>query len=70
MFYDYQLNYSLVTFRSGVYAEPNCGAKILGYHAITAVGYGTLNGVPYWVRWIDIVAILYFYILDLKMLFK
>ena len=49
MFYDYQLNYSLVTFRSGVYAEPNCRSKILGYHAITVVGYGTLNGVPYWV---------------------
>jgi len=40
---------SFMSYKSGVYAEPNCGAKILGYHAITAVGYGTLNGVPYWI---------------------
>ena len=35
--------------RSGVYSEPDCKTNILGYHAITIVGYGTLNTVPYWV---------------------
>lgn len=36
--------------RSGVYTEPSCDVDILGYHAITVVGHGTLNGVDYWVR--------------------
>jgi hypothetical protein len=36
--------------RSGVYAEPNCQSGIISYHAITVVGYGTLNGVDYWVK--------------------
>jgi len=40
---------SFFSYKSGVYAEPNCGSNIVGYHAITAVGYGTLNGVPYWI---------------------
>ncbi|EFX84067.1 hypothetical protein DAPPUDRAFT_239330 [Daphnia pulex] len=37
------------SYKSGVYAEPNCQSGIIGYHAITVVGYGTLNGVDYWV---------------------
>ena len=36
-------------YRSGVYTEPNCTTNIVGYHAITVVGYGSLNNVPYWV---------------------
>jgi hypothetical protein len=36
--------------RSGVYVEPNCNTNILGYHAITVVGYGTSStGINYWV---------------------
>jgi len=37
--------------RSGVYTEANCDKNIVGYHAMTVVGYGTLNGIPYWVRY-------------------
>ena len=37
--------------RSGVYTEKNCNQNIVGYHAMTVVGYGTLNGIPYWVRY-------------------
>jgi hypothetical protein len=36
--------------RSGVYTEPNCKTGIISYHAITVVGYGTLNGIDYWVN--------------------
>ena len=39
-------------FRSGVYVEPNCATNILGYHAITIVGYGTSStGIDYWVNY-------------------
>ena len=34
---------------TGVYTEANCGTNILGYHAITVVGYGTLSSTDYWV---------------------
>ncbi|XP_046455084.1 zingipain-2-like isoform X2 [Daphnia pulex] len=40
---------SFKNYRSGVYVEPNCQSGIISYHAITVVGYGTLNGVDYWV---------------------
>lgn len=40
---------SFMSYKSGVYAETDCKTKILGYHAITIVGYGTLNNVPYWI---------------------
>ena len=36
--------------RSGVYTDSNCGVSNLGYHAMTIVGYGTLNGLNYWVN--------------------
>ena len=39
----------VLNVRSGIYTEPNCGTNILGRHAITVVGYGSLNGVQYWV---------------------
>ena len=34
---------------TGVYTEANCGTNILGYHAITVVGYGTYMGTDHWV---------------------
>nr|CAH0107395.1 unnamed protein product [Daphnia galeata] len=40
---------SFKSYKSGVYTEPNCKTGIISYHAITVVGYGTLNGVDYWV---------------------
>ena len=52
---------NLFLFRSGVYTEPNCGSNILGYHAITVVGYGTLNGLDYWVCYVnDYIGNIYF----------
>nr|CAH0098611.1 unnamed protein product [Daphnia galeata] len=40
---------SFLNYRSGVYTDSNCGVSNLGYHAMTIVGYGTLNGLNYWV---------------------
>lgn len=40
---------SFYSYKSGVYAESNCNTNVLGRHAIVIVGYGTLNGVNYWV---------------------
>jgi len=40
---------SFFSYSSGVYTEPNCGTNILGYHAMAVVGYGTLNGLNYWI---------------------
>ncbi|KAI2810095.1 MCM DNA helicase complex subunit [Blomia tropicalis] len=34
-------------YKSGVYNEPRCTSNFYD-HAVTAVGYGTLNGVAYW----------------------
>jgi len=42
---------SFMSYSSGVYVEPNCKTNILGYHAITVVGYGTsTTGINYWVK--------------------
>eukprot|EP00062_Callorhinchus_milii_P009980 gi/632954830/ref/XP_007893169.1/ PREDICTED: digestive cysteine proteinase 1-like [Callorhinchus milii] len=36
-------------YSSGVYYEPQCGNKLWNLnHAVLAVGYGTLDGEPYW----------------------
>ena len=35
-------------FSSGIYSDPTCTSQPVN-HAIVAVGYGTLNGVDYWV---------------------
>jgi len=40
---------SFMSYKSGVYSEPDCKTNILGYHAMTIVGYGTLNNLPYWI---------------------
>jgi hypothetical protein len=34
--------------RSGVFTDNSCG-KCPRNHAVVAVGYGTLNNIPYWV---------------------
>lgn len=34
-------------YKNGVYDEPNCSSEFLD-HGVTAVGYGTDNGVAYW----------------------
>ncbi|CAJ1083734.1 digestive cysteine proteinase 1 [Xyrichtys novacula] len=40
---------SFVFYSHGVYYEPKCGNKPDNLdHAVLAVGYGTLNGEPYW----------------------
>ena len=36
--------------RNGVYAVTNCDENIIGYHAVTIVGYGTLKKINYWVN--------------------
>lgn len=42
---------SFMNYASGVYVEPNCNSNILGYHAITVVGYGTnaATNTNYWI---------------------
>jgi len=35
------------TYKSGVYTRTH-GASYLGGHAVTLVGYGTMDGTPYW----------------------
>ncbi|XP_035284640.1 digestive cysteine proteinase 1-like isoform X1 [Anguilla anguilla] len=40
---------SFVFYNNGVYFEPACGNKTEDLdHAVLAVGYGALNGEPYW----------------------
>lgn len=34
-------------FSSGVYQRTS-GSKFAGFHAVRLIGWGTLNGVPYW----------------------
>jgi len=38
---------SFYNYRSGVWYEPNCSTSYLS-HAMTLVGYGVENGIPYW----------------------
>jgi cathepsin L len=38
---------SFQTYKSGIYDEENCSTDLLD-HAVLAVGYGTDNGVDYW----------------------
>ncbi|XP_057381634.1 uncharacterized protein LOC130704185 [Daphnia carinata] len=40
---------SFENYRSGVYTEANCQSNIRGHHAVTLVGYGTANGMDYWI---------------------
>ena len=35
------------SYGSGVYVK-TAGAKFQGYHAVTIVGYGTEDDIPYW----------------------
>ncbi|XP_069479013.1 digestive cysteine proteinase 2-like [Ambystoma mexicanum] len=40
---------SFAFYSNGVYYEPECGNKTVNLdHAVLAVGYGVLNGDPYW----------------------
>ena len=43
-----QLLNSYWFFRSGVYTDPNC--PLYRNHAVVIVGYGTANGLDYWVN--------------------
>jgi len=36
------------SYKSGVFTDTTCGSQGAN-HAVVAVGYGTLNGVPYWI---------------------
>lgn len=38
---------SFQMYHSGVYSDPSCGATI--DHTMQLVGYGTLQGQPYWI---------------------
>jgi KDEL-tailed cysteine endopeptidase len=39
--------YAFQGYKSGIMNDPGCGTQL--DHAITAVGYGTLNGVAYYI---------------------
>ena len=40
---------SFMSYRSGVYIEPYCGNGLANLdHAVLVVGYGTENGLDYW----------------------
>lgn len=36
------------SYKSGVFTDTTCGSSGAN-HAVVAVGYGTLNGIPYWI---------------------
>ena len=43
-----------------MYTEPNCipnHPEPARYHSITVVGYGTLNGLDYWVSFVQSVCV-------------
>ncbi|OHS97642.1 Clan CA, family C1, cathepsin L-like cysteine peptidase [Tritrichomonas foetus] len=41
-------SYSFQLYTSGIYDEPSCSSYLLN-HAVGLVGYGTENGVDYWI---------------------
>lgn len=42
------LEWSFIAYTSGIYDEPHCDPTLLN-HAIAVVGYGTENGIDFWI---------------------